>query len=390
MTYLYDNASGNTAGDIPGSGLRVAALGWRYLLVALSGLLVACGGGPGESASAQVNFYNWSNYIHPDTIADYAAATGVAINYDVYDSNDVLEGKLLAGGSGYDVVVPTSTFFRNQLKSGLFQPLDRSALPQFDNLDPALLARLAEIDPDNRYAIPYAWGRTGLGINVAKIRERLPDAPLDSWDLLFDPEVVRHFEDCGVTVVDASDELADIGNLYLGRSVDSTDPESLRSALGIVAAIRPHIRYFDSSQYIDDFANGEVCLVLGWSGDIQQAIVDAREGLDLRYVDPKEGSILFFDLLAVPVDAPHPSEALRLIDYLLTPSVAAGFTEATFFASANRAAMPLLPPAIRDDRTVYPAPEVMAKLVVGSQPGPAVVRQRNRIWTAIKSGQFTP
>jgi len=361
------------------------------------GILVLGGCGAGDSADAgpvatsapqatTVNFYNWSSYIHPDTLPRFTAATGIAVNYDVYDSNDVLEGKLLAGNTGYDLVVPTGNFFRNQRNAGLFQPLDRSKLANYGNLDPELLAKVATLDPDNAYAVPYAWGTTGLGINLAKIRERLPNAPLDSWDLLFDPEVVRHLADCGVTLIDASDELAELGLNYLGYPADSNDPGQLAEALNLVAAIRPYVRYFHSSQYIDDFANGEVCLVLGWSGDLYQAMADAREGLELRYVIPKEGSILWFDLLAIPADAPHPDAAYRLLDHLLAPESAAGLTNETYFPSGNRAALELVDPAIRNDPALFPPPEVMARFFVHPVHEPNYVRQRNRLWTAVKTG----
>jgi putrescine transport system substrate-binding protein len=344
-------------------------------------------GAAAAAAPKTLNFYNWSSYIHPDTLPTFEKETGIKVNYDVYDSNDVLEGKLLAGNTGYDLVVPTGNFFRNQRSAGLFRSLDRAALANWGNLDPDILGKVAAIDPHHTYAVPYAWGTSGLGINVAKIRERLPDAPLDSWDLLFDPEIVKHFQDCGVTIVDASDELAEIGLNYLGHRPDSSDPEELKEAMDLVAKIRPYVRYFHSSQYIDDFANGEVCLVLGWSGDLYQAMADARAGLELRYILPKEGSVLWFDLLAIPADAPHPAEAHRLIDYLLRPEVAAGLTNKTFYPSGNRAALPHVDPAIRDDPAIFPSPEVMARLFVHTVHDPEYVRQRNRLWTAVKSGR---
>jgi len=337
--------------------------------------------------AATVNFYNWSNYIHPDTLPRFSEATGIRVNYDVYDSNDVLEGKLLAGNTGYDLVVPTGNFFRNQRAAGLFQPLDRSKLPSYGNLDPDLLAKVAALDPGNGFAVPYAWGTSGLGVNLAMVRERLPDAPLDSWDLLFDPENARKLADCGITILDASDELAEIGLRYLGYAPDSSDLQQLREAMDLVAAIRPHVRYFHSSQYIDDFANGEVCLVLGWSGDLYQAMADAREGLELRYVIPKEGTLLWFDLLAIPADAPHPELAYSLLDYLLGPQVAAGLTNETFFPSGNLAALEFVDPAIRDDPALFPTPEVMARLFVHPVHEPDYVRQRNRLWTAVKTGR---
>lgn len=372
---------------------RAPRRGW--LLASVFVLLAGCGDpGDPQSGSAPagrggpvVNFYNWSNYIHPDTLPAFTAATGIRVNYDVYDSNDVLEGKLLAGNTGYDLVVPTGNFFRNQRAAGLFLPLDRARLPNYRHLDPELLARIAELDPGNTHAVPYAWGTNGLGINVDRILERLPDAPLDSWALLFDPEIVRHFQDCGVTLVDAADELAELALNYLGLDPASSDPDELRRAMDVVAAIRPFVRYFHSSQYIDDFANGEVCLVLGWSGDLYQAIGSARPGLNLRYVIPREGSLLWFDLLAIPVDAPNPDHAYRLLDHLLDPEVAAGMTNETYFPSGNLAAQPFVDEAIRNDPAIFPPPEIMARLFVHPVHEAEYVRARNRLWTSIKSGR---
>lgn len=352
-------------------------------------LLAGCGGQDDRSGAAGqvVNFYNWSSYIHPDTLPSFTENTGMRVNYDVYDSNDVLEGKLLAGNTGYDLVVPTGNFFQNQRAAGLFQPIDKSRLKNYRHLDPELLERLAMLDPDNAYAVPYAWGTSGLGVNLELIRARLPDAPLDSWALLFDPEIVRHFQDCGVTLVDASDELTEIALNYLGYSPYSSDLDELREAMDLVAGIRPFVRYFHSSQYIDDFANGEVCLVLGWSGDLYQAMASAREGQQLQYVIPREGTVLWFDLLAIPADAPNPDGAHRLLDHLLTPEVAAGLTNETYFPSGNRSAIEWVDPAIRDDPAVFPPPEVMERLFAHPAHDPDYVRTRNRLWTTVKTGR---
>ncbi len=333
-----------------------------------------------------MNFYNWSDYIDDQTLPGFEAATGIEVNYDLLDSNDVLEGKLLAGNTGYDVVVPTNNFFAVQLSAGLFQPLDKEKLPNYRHLDPEILGKLEPQDPGNRYAVPYAWGTNGLGINVDKVRARLPDVPLDSWDLLFKPELVSQLEDCGVTLLDASDEVNEILLNYLGYAVDSNDEQALRESMAVLEKIRPYVRYFHSSQYMDDFANGEVCLVLGWSGDIYQAMDDAAQGVNLRYVIPEEGTIIWFDLLVVPADAPHPDNAHRLINYLMTPEVAARNTNATFFPGGNRDALPLVDPAIRDDPAIYPSPEVMARLFPNQVKPPGYVRLRNRLWTSVKTG----
>ena len=351
-------------------------------------LLAACGGGrdDGGANARVVNFYNWSDYIDPETLPAFEAETGIDVRYDVYDSNDVLEGKLLAGNTGYDIVVPTGNFFEVQRRAGLFQPLDRAQLTNYGNLDPDMLAKLESLDPGNQYAVPYAWGTNGLGINLDEVSRRIPDAPLDSWDLLFDPEHAKRLADCGITLLDAADEVNEIALNYLGHPYDSSDPAQLEEAMAMVAKIRPYVRYFHSSQYIDDFANGEVCLVLGWSGDLYQAMDDAREGLNLDYVIPGEGTIVWFDLLVIPADAPHPDNAHALIDYLLRADVAARITNHTFFANANRASFEQLDSAIRNDPDIYPPPEVMARLFPNPVKAPDYVRSRNRLWTQLKTG----
>jgi putrescine transport system substrate-binding protein len=352
--------------------------------------LGACGGAGDantQPAAGVVNFYNWSDYIDDQTLADFSAATGIAVRYDVYDSNDVLEGKLLAGNSGYDVVVPTGNYFDLQRRTGLYQPLDRARLPNYGNLDPQIMARLEAHDPGNRHAVPYAWGTTGLGIDIDKVTARIPDAPLDSWRLLFDPENARRLADCGITLLDAPDEVEEIALNYLGHPPEAADAALLEEAMALVAAIRPHVRYFHSSQYIDDFANGEVCLVMGWSGDVFQAMEDARPGLNLDYVIPREGTVAWFDVLAIPADAPNPNHAHALIDYLMRPDVAARITNKTYFANGNGEATVLVDPEIRDDPAIYPPPEVMARLFPNPVKDQGYVRDRNRAWTRVKTGR---
>ncbi len=351
-------------------------------------LLAACGGSEsgGTGPARVVNFYNWSDYIDEETLPAFEAETGIDVRYDVYDSNDVLEGKLLAGNTGYDIVVPTGNFFEVQRKAGLFQPLDRSKLTNYGNLDPGILAKIEPLDPGNQYAVPYSVGTNGLGINLDEVRARIENPPLDSWALLFNPEHASKLAGCGVTLLDAADEVNEIALNYLGYPPGSSDLKQLEEAMAMVAKIRPYVRYFHSSQYIDDFANGEVCLVLGWSGDLYQAMDDAREGLNLDYVIPKEGSIIWFDLLAIPADAPHPDNAHALIDYLLRPEVAARITNHTFFANGNRASFELLDPEIANDPSIYPPPAVMQRLFPNPVKAQDYVRARNRLWTQLKTG----
>jgi putrescine transport system substrate-binding protein len=363
------------------------------VVFSIMGLLSACGGGDGQSSDGEsvaaagiVNVYNWSDYIDERTIPEFEAATGIDVRYDVYDSNDVLEGKLLAGNTGYDIVVPTGNFFEVQRKAGLFQPLDKSKLTNYGNLDPDIMAKIEPLDPGNQYAVPYAWGTNGLGINLDAVNARIENPPLDSWDLLFDPQYASKLADCGISLLDAADEVNEIALSYIGHPPGSEDPQHLQEAMAMVQQIRPYVRYFHSSQYIDDFANGEVCLVLGWSGDLYQAINDAAQGLNLDYVIPREGTIVWFDLLAIPADAPHPDAAHQLIDYLLRPEVAARVTNHIYFANANQASYELIEPAIRNDPNIYPSPEVMQRLFPNPVKPQGYVRQRNRLWTQLKTG----
>ncbi|MEQ8858115.1 MAG: polyamine ABC transporter substrate-binding protein [Pseudomonadales bacterium] len=352
-------------------------------------LLGGCGGsesGRDGATATVVNFYNWSDYIDPRTVPAFEAETGIKVRYDVYDSNDVLEGKLLAGNTGYDIVVPTGNFFEVQRQADLYQPIDRAKLANYGNLDPEVMAKIALLDPDNRYAVPYAVGTNGLGINLDAVKARIEDPPLDSWDLLFDPQYASRLQDCGITMLDAADEVNEIALNYIGHPPGSSDLEHLEEAMSTVAKVRPYVRYFHSSQYIDDFANGEVCLVLGWSGDLYQAINDAVAGLNLTYVIPKEGSIIWFDLLAIPADAPHVDNAHKLIDFLLRPEIAANNTNHTYFANGNRASLDLLNPEIRNDPAIYPPPSVMQRLFPNPVKAPDYVRARNRLWTQLKTG----
>ena len=365
------------------SGRRRAATA-----VGVAALLSLGGCGAGEPAGddAVVNFYNWSDYIDDDALPEFTRRTGIAVNYDVYDSNDVLEGKLLAGNTGYDLVVPSNGFFEVQRGAGLFQPIDKDRIPNLANLDPQVMDVVAAMDPGNRYAVPYAWGTTGIGLDAAKVRARLPGVDLDSWAVLFDPDNARALADCGLTLLDAADELHDILLNYLGLDPNSNDADDLERAFAALAPIRPHVRYFHSSQYIDDLANGEVCIAMGWSGDVYQAMDAAAEGVELTYVVPREGTSLWFDLMAIPADAPHAANAHRLIDHLLEPAVAAAISNFTWYAVPNRAALPQVDPEVRDDPSIYlPADRFEAMFVARARP-PDLARARNRLWTRLKTG----
>ncbi len=369
------------------------------LSLVLAGLLSACGG-PGASPAASgapagpedkvLNVYNWSDYIEPSVIPDFQKETGIQVRYDVFDSNEVLETKLLTGHTNYDVVVPSGPFLERQIQAGVYRKLDKSLLPNLRNLDPALEQSAAVYDPGNQYAVDYMWITSGPGYNVAKIKERMPDAPVDSWRMFYDPAVVAKFKDCGVSMLDAPTEVIGTVLLYLGKDPNSQSPEDLEAAAKVLLSIRPYIRYVHSSRYIDDLANGEICLALGWSGDIKQAHDRAKEagkGVDLAYSIPREGAIKNLDMLAIPADAPHPRNAHRFIDYLMRPDVAAKNSNFLKYANGDSPSDPQLDPAVKADPGIYPPPDVQARLVPERAKSPEFTRLVTRAWTRFKTGQ---
>ncbi len=353
--------------------------------LAVAAILAA---GP-ASADGQLNIYNWSDYIAEDTIANFEAETGIDVTYDVFDSNEVLEGKLLAGNTGYDLVIPTGAFLERQIMAGVFQPLDRSQLSNYGNLDTDILDRVAAHDADNTHAIPYLWGTTGIGFNTAMIEERMAEAPVNSWDLIFKPEIVSKFADCGVTVLDAPTELLSIALKYLGHDPRSTTGEGLDEAEALLTEIRPYLKYFHSSQYINDLANGDICIAVGWSGDVIQAAdraAEADNGVEIAYTIPNEGTVIWFDLFAIPSDAPNVAEAHQFLDYLMRPEVIAEITNYVSYANGNEASQPFIDEEVLSDPTIYPPAEVVANLFADNVKPPRVLRMQNRIWTRIKTG----
>jgi putrescine transport system substrate-binding protein len=365
-------------------------------LVAMLGLAAmagACGQPPGDAPAPQVlRVYNWSDYIAPETIARFERETGIRVTYDVFDSNEVLEAKLLSGASGYDIVVPTSEFIGRQILAGVFQPLDRTRLPNHGNLDPALLQFLEKVDPGNAYAVPFLWGTTGIGYNVARVRAALgPDAPVDSLAMVFAPENLARLRRCGVAFLDAPREVFSTALRYLDLDPNSTDPDLYRNeARALLEQVRPYITYFHSSQYINDLANGEICVALGWSGDILQAADRAREagnGVEVEYRIPREGGVIWFDMLAIPADAKNVANAHRFIDFLLRPDVIAEVTAHVKYANPNLAADALVPAGIRGDPAIYPPDEVRDRLFTMGVSPPRVERVMTRTWTAVKTGR---
>ncbi|MGD8976872.1 MAG: polyamine ABC transporter substrate-binding protein [Gammaproteobacteria bacterium] len=343
-----------------------------------------------EAEEPVLNVYNWSDYIAEDTIANFEERTGITVNYDVFDSNEVVEAKLLAGNTGYDIVVPSASFLERQIKAGVFQKLDRDKLSNWSNLDEDIMARVALHDPDNQYSAVYMWGTTGIGYNEGKVAEVFPEAPMDSWATLFDPEVISKLSECGVTLLDAPTEVVSAVLAYLGRDPNSETDEDLAAAEEVLMSIRPHIRYIHSSQQINDLANGEICVAMGWSGDMMIAADRASEaegGVEVAYSIPKEGTVIWFDMLAVPSDAPHPNNAHLFINYLLEPEVIAAVSNYVFYANPNAASTEFVEAEILEDPGIYPPPEVKAKLYPDLAHSAEFTRKLTRTWTRFKTGQ---
>jgi putrescine transport system substrate-binding protein len=337
-----------------------------------------------------VNFYNWSDYIDPTVIDSFTKQTGIKVRYDTFDSNDTLETKLLAGKSGYDVVVPTGYFLERQIKAGVFLKLDKSKIPNLANQWPEIARRLATYDPDNQYAANYMWGTTGIGYNVAKARAALGGAGIDSWDVVFKPENLAKFKDCGVHMLDSADDIMPAALRFLGLDPNSLEQGDLEKATDLLLKLRGSVRKFHSSEYLNALAGGEICLVVGWSGDIKQAqkrAAEARNGVDVGYTIPKEGAQMFFDNLAIPKDARNVAEAHALIDYLLRPDVAAKSTNYLGYANGDTPDPKLIGKTVLDDPTVYPDQATMAKLYTISARDPKAQRLINRMWTRIKTGK---
>ena len=323
-------------------------------------------------------------------IEGFTKETGIKVQYDVFDSNEMLETKLLAGNTGYDIVVPSASFLYRQLKAGVHQKLDKSQLPNLANVDPDIAKRLEAFDPGNEYSVNYMWGTSGVGYNVKKIAERMKDAPVNSFAMFYDPKIAAKFADCGISILDAPSEVLGTVLIYLGKDANSEKPEDLAAAEAVLKAVRPYIKNFHSSAYIEQLANGEICLALGWSGDVLQAktrAVDAKNGVEVAYNIPKEGAVMFFDQLAVPKDAKHPKNAHLFINYLLRPEIAAKNSSYISYASANKAATPLVDVAVTSNPNVYPPPELMAKLVPDMPESPEFTRLLTRSWTGVKTGK---
>jgi putrescine transport system substrate-binding protein len=363
--------------------LRIAAL--------VLSLGVSCVSTAAAQSGRVVNVYNWSDYIDPKVLEDFTKETGIKVQYDTFDANETLETKLLAGKSGYDVVVPTAYFLERQIKAGVFQKLDKSKLGNLANIWPDIAKRLAVYDPGNQYAVNYMWGTTGIGYNVKAMRERLgPNGKIDSWDIVFRPENLAKFKDCGVHMLDSADDIMPAALHFLGLKPNSTDANELDKAAELLMKIRPSVRKFHSSEYLNALAGGEICLVVGWSGDIKQAqkrAIETKNGVEIGYSIPKEGAQMFFDNLAIPKDAGHVAEAHAFIDYLLRPEVAAKNSDLVAYANGNLASQKFIDKTVLDDKSVYPDAATMSRLYTVSARDQKSQRLLNRLWTKVKTGR---
>ncbi|MEO1467422.1 MAG: polyamine ABC transporter substrate-binding protein [Pseudomonadota bacterium] len=336
-----------------------------------------------------VNVYNWSDYIDESVLEEFTARTGITVNYDVFDSNEVLETKLLAGGTGYDVVVPTGSFLQRQIQAGVFQKLDKSKLPNLKHMWAPISERIAAYDPGNEHAINYMWGTTGIGYNVDAVAERLGTEEVTSWSIIFDPEIIAKFEDCGVHILDAPTELVPAALNYLGHDGDSHEVSEIEEAVALLEKIRPHVQQFHSSSYINELANGNICLAVGWSGDVLQArdrAAEADNGVRVEYAIPSEGALMWFDNMAIPSDAPNPEAAHAFLDFIMDPEIIAKASNYVYYANGNESSKAFLNEDVISDPAIYPSEEATANLYVATPYPPRVQRVVTRAWTRVKTG----
>lgn len=356
-----------------------------------SALVALAAAGAVQAQDTTLHVYNWSDYIAEDTIDKFTAATGINVTYDVYDSNEVLEAKMLAGSSGYDIVVPTSDFLQRQIAAGVYMPLDKSKLPNLANMDVELMEGAAAYDADNAHSVIYMWGTTGIGYNAGAVAERLgEDYEVDSWALVFDPEIAAKLADCGISMLDAPTEMLPAAMNYLGLDPNSTDKADFEAGAALLETVRPYIRYFHSSQYISDLANGDTCVAVGWSGDVFQAMARAEEaenGVEVGYVIPKEGALQWFDMLAIPADAPNPDAAHAFINFVMDAQITADITNYVWYANGNAASMELVDEEITSDPGIFPTEAAKAGLWASTVYDARTDRTVTRLWTRVKTGQ---
>ncbi|MBB5043756.1 polyamine ABC transporter substrate-binding protein [Shinella fusca] len=362
----------------------------RRTLLATAAFCAFLGAGAAFAEDKVVNVYNWSDYIDSSIIDDFTKETGIKVVYDVYDSNEILETKLLAGGTGYDVVVPTNTFLQRQIAAGVYQKLDKSKLPNIKNMWDMVAERMQPFDPGNEYSINYMWGTIGIGFNKAKVKEALGTDQIDSWSVLLDPANAEKLKDCGINMLDSPTDIIPVVLAYLGLNPDSHEPDDIAKAEEALLKVRPFVRKFHSSEFINGLANGDICIAIGWSGDIFQArdrAEEANNGVELGYSIPKEGTQMWFDQMAIPADAPHVEEAHAFLNYIMRPEVIAKSTEYVHYANGNKASQALLPPDIINDPTIYPDEATLKKLFTNTTLDAKTQRLFTRTWTRVVTGQ---
>jgi putrescine transport system substrate-binding protein len=358
--------------------------------------LAACGGERTSAPSLPdaateekvVNVFNWYDYIKPEVLQKFAARYGVKVHYAVFDSNNTLAARMLAGHSGYDVVFPSGAYLESMIAAGVFRPLDKSLLPNLKNLDPVIMQRLAAHDPGNAHAVDYTWGITGIAYDEAKVRARMADAPVDSWSLLFDPKVATRFSDCGIGLYESPNVIVPSVLAWLGEPPNSEDAGKLERAQNALLAVRPYIRKISSGSLVDDLATGELCIIIASNGDAMQAqerVRIAANGMQIRYRIPREGAVMWFDVAAIPTDAPHPGNAHRLLDFLMDPAIAAENSNAIHFPNGNAAAQALLQPELTN-KAIFPAEDLAARLIPERSKSEEYVRLRTRVWTRFRTG----
>jgi putrescine transport system substrate-binding protein len=380
--------------------MAILALGCGLTLSACGDRKNASGAAPGApdkvtatagtGKAAVLNLYIWSDYLAPNTLSDFEKQTGIKVRVAYFDTNETLETKLLAGNSGYDIVVPTASYFERQIKAGVYLALDKSKLPNLKNMDTQLMSKVALHDPGNAHGIIYTWGTNGIGYNEKMVRELMPDAPLDSWRMVFDPAVASKVAKCGISVLDSPAEMMRAAYAYLGKDPNSQSPDDLVLAEAVLSKIRPYIRNINSSEYIEALANGDLCIAVGYNGDVMQARDRAREankGIEIKYAVPKEGSILWFDMLAMPKDAPDLDSAYAFMNYIMTPQVIADISNFKRYANANAASQALVLASVKNDPGIYPPPEQRQKLAVQLSDSADQTRAITRVWQRFKTGQ---
>jgi putrescine transport system substrate-binding protein len=362
----------------------------KSLVLAL-GLALTASWSVAQEEEKILNIYNWSDYIAEDTIRNFEKETGIKVRYDNFDNNEIVHAKLVAGKTGYDIVIPSSNWAKLQADGGLLRKLDKAQLPNLKNLDPTVQAQLARLDPGNEFMVNWLWGFTTVGINVEKVKAALGSTPMpdNAWDLIFKPEYISKLKSCGVSFLDSATEVVPAVLHYLGKPPYSKNPSDYSAAAGVLKAVRPHITLFSSSGYINDMANGGICVALGWSGDIniaRQRAIDGKTGQNIQALIPKIGGVLFFDVMVIPADAPRPGNAHKFINYVMRPEVHAGLTNKVFYANPNSASRPLVKPEVANNPTVFLSAADMARMAAPDSLNNDLRRLMTRTYTSFKTG----